>query len=180
MKKGGGKQKGASFERYISKQLSLWVSDGESDSLFWRSAMSGGRATLQFKKGIRNKTQAGDLTAIDVRGYNFNEKFTIECKHYKDLKLQSLFFGTPKDHSILEFWNKLAQDSYGINKEPMLISKQNNCPTLLGIRKGSDLQYSIRECYSDLLITTFPILNLCLFDFNNFIEVTDSCIIEDI
>ena len=51
-KPGYGKQKGGEYERTVCKKLSLWVSNGTRDDIFWRSAMSGGRATLQRKKGI--------------------------------------------------------------------------------------------------------------------------------
>jgi len=46
MRKGGGKAKGASFERDICRRLSLWVSAGKQEDVFWRSAMSGGRSTV--------------------------------------------------------------------------------------------------------------------------------------
>jgi len=42
MKKGGGKNKGSSFERKICKELSLWWSGGKSDSIFYRTGGSGG------------------------------------------------------------------------------------------------------------------------------------------
>ena len=51
MRKGGGKAKGSSFERLICKELSLWITGGEHQDVFWRSAMSGGRSTVAMKKG---------------------------------------------------------------------------------------------------------------------------------
>ena len=52
MRKGGGKEKGSSFERLVCKRMSMWLSKGERDDLFWRSAMSGGRATVQLRDDI--------------------------------------------------------------------------------------------------------------------------------
>ncbi|MBM3120244.1 MAG: hypothetical protein FJ006_12010, partial [Chloroflexi bacterium] len=57
--------KGASFERDISRQLSLWWTHGERDDVFWRSSMSGGRATVRAKKGQKTAYQNGDITATD-------------------------------------------------------------------------------------------------------------------
>ena len=63
---GYGKQKGSGFERTICHELSMWISHGKHDDLFWRSSMSGGRATVMFKKGGQNRTQNGDITAIQM------------------------------------------------------------------------------------------------------------------
>ena len=70
-----GKLKGGAFEREICVKLSKWVSYGERDDLFWRSAMSGGRQTVGFKKGINRKNQAGDITAIDPIGQKLIDSF---------------------------------------------------------------------------------------------------------
>ena len=81
MRKGGGKEKGSAYERAICKRLSLYVSKGKRDDLFWRSAMSGGRATLQAKKGKKAQAQAGDITSIAAEGNKLTSTFMIECKH---------------------------------------------------------------------------------------------------
>ena len=69
-------------------RLSLWLSGGVADDLLWRSAMSGGRATLQFKRDNKsNRRQSGDLSAIGQGAYEFCEQTYIECKHYRDLQI---------------------------------------------------------------------------------------------
>lgn len=129
MKPGAGKIKGSSFERLIAKRLSLWLSSGARHDLLWRSAMSGGRATIQLSQGIINKTQTGDLTAIDKLAYEFTERFLVELKHYKDLDLITGFI---KNKGILyKFWYDLVEHAYIYKKSPLLICCQNNLPILI-------------------------------------------------
>lgn len=129
MKQGGGKQKGAEFERGVCKTLSLWISDGERDDLLWRSAMSGGRATVQVAKGVKNETQTGDITAIDPLAAPFIKTFMVECKHYKELGLLSGVLKTKG--TLCDFWFKLKKDAIAHHKKPLLIAKQNLYPTMV-------------------------------------------------
>jgi hypothetical protein len=127
MRKGGGKQKGASFERSVCKQLSLWMSHGTREDLYWRSAMSGGRATVAARKGTRLTAQAGDITAIDPEGEPLTRQFLLECKHYKNLQFSGLLNGTGE---LSKFWKKLKDDSDSYLKRPLLIARQNSYPTI--------------------------------------------------
>lgn len=134
MKAGGGKQKGAGFERQICVALSRWISRGKRKDLFWRSAMSGGRATLGLRKGEKHLSQGGDISAIDPAGAPLTDKFCIEIKFYKDLDLGGLWL----DRGILaRFWIKAEQDAVKYGKEPMLIAKQNMYPTLMLVRSNA-------------------------------------------
>lgn len=131
MKRGGSKQKGASFEREVCKTLSLWVSDGTAEDLFWRSAMSGGRSTVAAKKGKRLAAQAGDISAVSARGAAITDVFLIECKAYKDMKIaNSLFKGTG---NLIDFWMKLNKECRKYKRLPMLVFKQNNFPILVAL-----------------------------------------------
>lgn len=131
MKAGGGKRKGASFEIYMAEQLSLWVSSGQNEDLFWRSAMSGGRATLGLRKQKTHKHQAGDLSPISVMGEEFTNLFYIECKFYAKLHYQSLLFGRPVKGTVLEFFQIAAKEAKKYNKSPFLIVKQNRTRILV-------------------------------------------------
>jgi hypothetical protein len=122
MKSGGGKAKGSSFEREICKKLSLWVSEGRRDDLFWRSAMSGGRATVRSKVGKATINQLGDITAIDPLGFPLTDKFVIECKNYANLEWSSFIYGKGFVWKTWEILFKLSLDN---NKRPFLILKQN-------------------------------------------------------
>lgn len=128
MKKGRGKAKGSAFERDVCKQLSLWVSKGKHKDLFWRSSMSGGRATVHRKKGA-NVRQAGDITAVTPAGHALTDAWYIECKHYKSIDLpQFILHGRGR---LVKWWTRAKAEARQYGKAPVLIVKQNGWPTLL-------------------------------------------------
>ena len=173
-----GKQKGSGFEREICKKLSDWISGGERDDIFWRSAMSGGRATLQFKKGADNKSQVGDISSINKLGDKFTDHFVIECKFYKDIKIDSLVYRFPKKSSLLEFWNDLTKLCFKVNKHPIIIFKQNNKPVLLGASLFFCNTAFEGSALSELAI--FPNENddLYLYNFNESLSYLDPARLE--
>lgn len=133
------KEKGAAYERKICQRLSLWVSDQKRTDVYWRSAMSGGRATLaaQRKDGKKFDAQSGDISAIHPLGALLLEHFVIDTKHYKDFDTDGIIFG--RDGLLLPLWRKLVEEADEVEKEPMLICKQNRKPELLVVReKGYD------------------------------------------
>lgn len=123
------KQKGGEFERSVCKKLSLWLTHGKRQDCLWRSAMSGGRATVNRKRGIANKTQCGDISAVSPEGHKLTDLFVIECKSYRNLDIaQGLILGRGK---LAEFWKELRVEAKAANKEPLLIAKQSRFETLL-------------------------------------------------
>lgn len=124
MKNGGGKQKGASFERLVCKHLSLWITKGAKQDVFWRSAMSGGRSTVLNRKGVAAAAQSGDISAVAPEGHKFISSFFVECKFYRDLSLLSFMFGHARG-KLHEFWRVAQQEAAKHKKAPMLIAKQN-------------------------------------------------------
>ena len=126
MKPGRGKAKGSAFEREICKALSLWVTHGEKDDCFWRSAISGGRATVARKKG-KVVRQDGDITAVSPEGHSLTDRFFIECKHVKKLGLDQ--FLVKRTGLLAEFWKKAREQSG--TKWPIIIAKQNQWPILV-------------------------------------------------
>jgi len=129
MKKGGGKAKGAGFERLICKRLSQWLSGGLREDLFWRSAMSGGRATVMHKSGKKNKTQGGDITATDPIGHKLIDIFSVECKCVRNLALDSAMVKGKGE--FITFWEQTCYDALRANKVPLLIAHQNQMPTIV-------------------------------------------------
>lgn len=119
-----GKQKGSQFERDICKALSLWVSKGVSIDLYWRSAMSGGRATV--KRG--QVRQAGDITAVAPEGHALTNRFYCECKAYKSLTLDCLVTGKG---ALIDFWKIAVKEAKSHSKLPMLIFKRNHWPVIV-------------------------------------------------
>jgi hypothetical protein len=136
MRAGGGKQKGAGYERKVCVALSKWLSRGKRQDLFWRSAMSGGRATLAHAKGVKLSTQGGDISAIDPLGAALTDRFCIEVKFYKDLSLHAFLLDYGK---LSKFWAQAKRDASRYGKEPMLIARQNMYPTLVLVHAESAL-----------------------------------------
>jgi hypothetical protein len=122
------KQKGGSFERQICKQLSRWISKGEREDLFSRSAMSGGRATVALKQEETLVNQAGDISSIHPLGHAFIDIFIIECKHYQRLQISSFVLGT--GGTLQKFWRDTVKDAKKYKKDPILIAKQNHLPVM--------------------------------------------------
>lgn len=159
MKAGGGKAKGGAFEREVCRTLSLYTSNGRRDDLFWRSAMSGGRATLKERKGQRATAQAGDISAIDPAGHVLTDHFLVECKFYKDLNLLS-FFGVPasgRSGGVLsKFWQDTVDKANTNAKHPLLIAKQNGRPPLLFV-----WQHTLAGVAGDIVHRVGPVLLVC-------------------
>lgn len=133
MRKGGGKAKGASFERDICKNLSLWVSTGTAEDVFWRSAMSGGRSTVAAAKGKRLANQAGDISSVSPLGTGMVENFFMECKFYKDLNLKGIL---TKTGALVTFWTTCKHESQRYQKLPLLIAKQNQLPVVVCLNQS--------------------------------------------
>ncbi|MCK5235404.1 MAG: hypothetical protein KAR06_00350 [Deltaproteobacteria bacterium] len=177
MKKGGGKGKGSEFERGVCKDLSRWLSYQERDDLLWRSAMSGGRATVQFKKGKKASTQAGDLSSIDPLGHKLIDKFVVECKFYKDLRIDSLIYHEPVTNTIYDFWNILRKEAIDHDKNPMIIARQNNKRTLIGLNDNG-VRILFPKKSDRLPYSYFESLNLYLFDYASFLGDVDPAVLE--
>lgn len=167
-----GKQKGASFERATCVKLSLWVSNGEQEDLYWRSAGSGSRSTVAFKRGKRLAAQAGDITCIHPRGEPFTNKFFCECKHYRDLNFQGLLAG--KGH-LAEFWSEAKEQSNRYTKLPLMIAKQNRLPTVICLSTEGMLTLKVSP---KATLLTAPPLDLYILDADEFFKVPASVFID--
>lgn len=145
MRLGGGSQKGSAFERTVCRQLSHWLSGGKRDDLFWRSAMSGGRATLGLKKGMTRATQAGDVTAIDGRGLGaqFLRTFVVECKHVRSLELDKAV--AKQTGAFVKYWAKHLGEAKAHGRSPFLVARQNRFPTLLFLDMDGAEHFSLLE-----------------------------------
>jgi len=164
MRKGGGKAKGASFERDICRRLSLWVSHGQQEDVFWRSAMSGGRSTVAHAKGKKLGAQAGDISCIHPVGANFSNWFFCECKFYASLDFQGLLTRTGK---LSSFWLTAWDESHKYSKHPMLIAKENRSATYICL-SGAGLH--ILNPGEPVLIA--PSLDIHIFDAEKFFKHT--------
>ena len=128
MRPGGGKQKGSSFERNVCVLLSLWVTKGKHKDVFWRSSMSGGRATIHVARGGVNR-QSGDIAAVRPEGHALTDVFFIECKHVKTLRVERFFID--ESGPMWNYWEQCMKQANDHAKRPMLIAKQNNMEPLV-------------------------------------------------
>jgi hypothetical protein len=106
--------KGNSFERQLCKDLSLWWTNGENDSVFWRTSGSGGRATSRHSRSKRTKNQYGDVCVVDAIGQPFIDLFVVEAKRgYSSSSLANLL-DRPRDacQQIWEEWIQQAQEAH--------------------------------------------------------------------
>ena len=125
-----GKLKGGGYEREISKKLSLWISENNSEDLFWRTQGSGGRHTIRRKKNRTLDGQAGDISSMSIGvSEEFLKYFCVEIKFYKDINIWGIV--TKSKSGLLEFWDQAYDQALSVNKIPILIVKQNYKPPLL-------------------------------------------------
>lgn len=74
------KGKGSAFERLICDQLSAWWTGDPGKSVFWRTANSGGRATVRGRKGKATAGSAGDIGATEADGEGLLKRVCFELK----------------------------------------------------------------------------------------------------
>lgn len=160
MRKGGGKGKGSSFEREICVALSKWLTNGKNVDCFWRSAMSGGRATVA-KGTVR---QAGDITAVAPEGHILTDHYYIECKNYKDLSLDCLIKGKG---TLLTFWQTTQKEAAKYNRHPILIFKRNHWPTMVCMAALGVLEFGIK----DLVCLNSPTFDMHFIHFDELIKI---------
>lgn len=164
MRKGGGKQKGAQFERDVCVMLSKWVTDGQREDVFWRSAMSGGRATVGHKRGKQHSSQVGDISCIHPAGHRFCEGFAPECKFYANLDYQGLITGKGK---LLTFWNEINTQAKRYKKHPFLIARQNRMTAVVCLDKAGATKLGLHKARFILISYRY---DLWLIEFEKFIE----------
>jgi len=124
VKKGGGKRKGGAFEREMCRALSLLVTKGKRDDVFWRTD-SGARQTqaAKGKKAVALSHVAGDVVAVHELGYAFVAHWYVEMKSYRNLQLPQFILNG--EGFIAKVWDDTCVKSSRLRKSPMLILKQN-------------------------------------------------------
>jgi hypothetical protein len=161
---GGGKSKGATWEREISVALSRWISSGTQEDVYWRSALSGGRATVGFKKGKNHASQVGDLSCIHPIGQTFIDAFAVEAKFYADLEYKGLLTGKGK---LVSFWVEINKQASRYKKQPVLIVRQNR------MKPHICLDYcgkGLLGFETDPLLISIP-QNMYIWEFDQFLQL---------
>lgn len=133
-RKGMGKSKGSSFERKVCSRLSLWVTNKKMKDVFWRSSMSGGRATVIRARGGENR-QAGDICSVAPEGHVLTDFYFFECKHVRNIGLQAFILSGKGP--IAGWWKQACKQAKEHNREPVLIAKGNHMPIIVITHTGS-------------------------------------------
>lgn len=114
---------GNAYERDVAKQLSLWLTDGQSDDVVWRDLGSGNRATIRAKQG-KKTTRSGDFVPTDLNYKWFFDAFCVDSKCYKEWNPVFINESNIKSNSIFNQWLKVIEESQG--KIPLMICKIRN------------------------------------------------------
>lgn len=120
MKAGGGKRKGSSFERFIAKDLSLWISKGIRNDIFWRTHSSGSLGTVG-----KRRLEYGDIMAIDDAGKPLTDNYNIECRHGKVLNFKDLIYH-PKRSSLIQMIVEGRVNAENSQRQPLWILKEQS------------------------------------------------------
>jgi len=123
----------------VCVKLSRWLTDGEHEDCLWRSAMSGGRATVRAKQGKRTDAMLGDISATGPQAHAFLSKFVVECKHVADLNLRAALING--NGPLLDYWMQVSTAARTIDRMPMLIAKENRFPTLVFMWESKMVQF---------------------------------------
>jgi hypothetical protein len=131
---GHGKNKGSAWERDAGRQLSHWLSKGKRDDLLARNVLSGGQFTVAQNRG-KTRGSPGDLTAVDPLAIAFIQAYSVECKRYADLGLDTYIFDK-KSTCFLSKTIALCKAQARIaNKGWLLIAKQDRKDALIFMEK---------------------------------------------
>lgn len=170
-KGGKGKRKGSSFEREVCNDLSRLILPNSDETVFWRTAMSGGRATSRFKKGKKDARQIGDITSVHPAGDWFIALFMVECKSYKDL---GIVRGLLENQGALAaFWHEAVELAKKHDKEPILIARSKRQGTIVlmttsGVNKlaNSPLQFN-----NEFVCIHNNVLNCLIINYRHFMRI---------
>ena len=166
-----GSVKGSNFEREICKKLSLWWSEDLRDDIFWRTSISGARATTRSKKGQGTSYSQGDVTFIDPVGKPFIAACLIEIKRGYTNEISVLDFIDRKrgEPLLWKWWRRLEKDRRQIRRKySLLIFKRNQRRTCIMLDK--EMWGEIID-YNGYFVG--PLLNmndLRIVNFNDFFE----------
>ena len=129
------KGKGKSFERLISKKMSLWLTCGEDKDCIWYTKSSGGRATRRINTNqTASRYDHGDLGPDGSKLEYFFSIFCIELKtgdgrkKENEFKLWSLLDSIDSKQNVPkfnEFWEQACHDAEVSKREPILIFRRN-------------------------------------------------------
>ena len=131
------KAKGSSYERKVSKMLSLWLSDGESNDWVWRTASSGAKAT----QVASSKYYHGDLMPVHEKANWFFNYFSVECKNVAKINLNLFHLFTGSKIQLHQYWKQSVNDAVKSHRIPLLIFHLPHTKFELLMFRISDFKY---------------------------------------
>ncbi len=162
--------KGANWERQISGILSLWWTGDPDASVFWRTANSGGRATVRTRKGRKTPNHFGDLCAIDPVAQPLLDLFVIEIKRgYNRATVHDLLDRSQKSTAPIHAeWIKKVSETAKIAgvRYWMLIHKRDRREPLILLPDHfvCELEDHVEVCLEELELNDKNMLRLCCPD----------------
>jgi len=172
--------KGGSFEREVSKALTIWLTGVEKPYMFWRMPGSGGLATIHEEC----RELSGDIRSLSRDGEFLTKAFSIECKtgypktsfwqHFKDLK----------NFGIREFWKQANNDADKCGKSPMLIYRKKGKQIIVGITEDANATLSrsthlLRSLASISLQFDCDLPTVVFYDFYQFLNIVEPVYIKE-
>ena len=168
--------KGANFEREASRKLSLWLTDGKRDDVFWRNRT---RITSNTPNA---EMQLGDMTAVHIVGVPFIELFNVEFKtgysktrtgkRTKNIPWDILDILDGKGKVFHEFWNQVDRDSEISNRIPLLIFKRDYHSELVSVthKDFQTIQSHCGDYKKELIEVQFDDRKVVIFRFEDFFD----------
>jgi hypothetical protein len=179
--------KGGEFERVISKQLSLWWTNGQNDAIFWRSSQSGGRATTREKQGKKTKGQYGDISVTDPVGQPLLDLVSLELKKGYNSRDLMPFIDAKKvpKGSLAEFYAQASRDGARASAHFWwLIHKRDRKETLLHAPLGffHSLERIDKGIYfpSSLILSTPDRKPVKVVAWDSFLERVDARVVRQL
>ena len=165
--------KGSEFERSTCKLLSLWFSEGTSDSLFWRTSQSGGRATTRAKSNKLTTNSYGDVSFIDPIGQPLIDACLIElkCGYTNDINPLDLLDKKKGTSIIFDWWEKASKERVLAGRQyTILIFQRNRRHSCVAISKPMARKLSDWFGNNPSTIHVVADLELCIFRLKDFLD----------
>ncbi len=176
---GYGGKKGAAYERTLCVMFSLWISGGTREDLLWRTAMSGGRATIKRRKGKSADSQAGDIGSVDPMGDWMVSTFLIEAKRYhsfewhRDVAEPTTATSQKATKRPLEIFLHTREEATKSGRlAPMVVLRGDRCPDLV-LTTGKGYRKLCPKKGSIPLVCTFPHHDCHVFRLDSLISWID-------
>ena len=172
MKKGGGKQKGNAYERYISRIFDAWWE--EEPHTFWRTTNS----------GAWGPWEVGDISPRAKRDRFIWFPFVVECKFHRNIDVLELLESSRKGRLLQKWWDQISEaqtEAVGYGRNPM------ECLRLLVMKRNRSqdyVAYRPEELAHIATITTGIIINvkdlhLQIVPYSDFVKTFSKKIICD-